>query len=42
MTYERKYTAKEELIAAREKGLYPPENATAEQLRDFRKAQAEC
>lgn len=40
MTY--KYRNKEELIAAaREKGLYPPENATPEQLREFRKRQGE-
>src|SRR5690606_15736813 len=37
-----KYRNKEELIAAaREKGLYPPENATPEQLREFRKRQGE-
>lgn len=42
MTHERKYKTKEELIAAaREKGLYPPEDATAEQLAEFRKAKAE-
>lgn len=37
-----KYRNKEELIAAaREKGLYPPDNATPEQLREFRKRQGE-
>lgn len=41
MTHERKHRTKEELIAAaRAKGLYPPENATPEQLEEYRKARA--
>lgn len=41
MTRESKHRTKEQLIAAaREKGLYPPENATPEQMKEFRELQA--
>ena len=40
MAYKRKYT-KEQLVAlARQRGLYPSENATDEELAEFRKQQA--
>jgi hypothetical protein len=33
MTYERKYTKEQLIVLARERDIYPPENATDEELK---------
>ncbi|MCB0931672.1 MAG: hypothetical protein KDB71_07215 [Mycobacterium sp.] len=41
MSYQRKYTREQLVALARQKCLYPPKDATPEELAEFRKLQAE-